>query len=74
MRPRFVQGRAEIVEAPSVRGPWLPIARRMAARYMGGPDGATYMERTLDFPRITVRVTPEKTTTWQGAWARKYYE
>jgi PPOX class probable F420-dependent enzyme len=67
-----VQGRAEVVEGPSVRGPWLPIARRMAARYMGGPDGASYMERTLDFPRVTVRVLPERTTTWQGAWARKY--
>jgi PPOX class probable F420-dependent enzyme len=68
-----VQGRAEIVEGPSVRGPWLPMAERMAARYMGGPDGLQYMQRTLDFPRVTVRVTPEKTTTWRGAWARKYY-
>jgi len=70
----LVQGRAEIVEGPSVRGSWLPIAQRMAERYMGGPDGASYMERTLDFPRVIVRVTPETTTTWRGAWARKYYE
>jgi PPOX class probable F420-dependent enzyme len=69
-----VQGRAEIVEGPSVRGPWLPIARRMAERYMGGPDGIQYMERTLDYPRVTVRVTPERTTTWRGPWARKYYQ
>jgi PPOX class probable F420-dependent enzyme len=68
-----VQGRAEIVEGPSVRGPWLPIAKRMAERYMGGPDGLKYMERTLDFPRVTVRVVPERTTTWRGAWAPKYY-
>ena len=67
-----VQGRAEIVEGPSVRGPWLAMARRMAERYMGGPDGVRYMERTLDFPRVTVRVTPERTTTWRGPWARRY--
>lgn len=69
----LVRGHAEIVEGPSVRGGWLPIARRMAERYMGGPDGARYMERTLDYPRVLVRVTPERTTTWRGAWARKYY-
>ena len=67
-----VQGRAEIVEGPSVRGPWLPIAQRMAELYMGGQDGLKYMERTLGYPRITVRVSPEKTTTWRGAWARRY--
>ncbi|MBA2448450.1 MAG: PPOX class F420-dependent oxidoreductase [Chloroflexi bacterium] len=69
----LVQGRAEIVEGPSTRGPWLPTARRMAERYMGGADGGAYMERTLDFPRYTVRIIPEKTTTWRGGWARKYY-
>jgi PPOX class probable F420-dependent enzyme len=68
----IVQGRAEIIEGPSVRGSWLPIARRMAERYMGGADGGAYMERTLDYPRITVRVVPERTTTWRGAWARRY--
>jgi PPOX class probable F420-dependent enzyme len=67
-----VQGHAEIVEGPSVRGPWLPIAERMARRYMGGTDGLKYMEKTLDYPRITVRVIPERTTTWRGAWAPKY--
>ncbi|MCC7371476.1 MAG: PPOX class F420-dependent oxidoreductase [Chloroflexi bacterium] len=67
-----VQGTAEIVEGPSVRGPWLPIAERMARRYMGGDDGLKYMTKTLDFPRVTIRVTPERTTTWRGAWAAKY--
>jgi len=70
----LVQGRAAIVEGPSARGPWLPVARRMAARYLGDASGSTYMERTLDFPRYTVRVQPEQTTTWRGAWARRYYE
>jgi PPOX class probable F420-dependent enzyme len=69
----LVRGRAEIVEGPSVRGPWLPIARRMAARYMGAEGGGAYMERTLDFPRYTVRIHPEQTTTWRGSWARRYY-
>ncbi len=70
----LVQGRGEIVEGPSARGPWLPVARRMATRYMGGASGSAYMEQTLDFPRYTIRVRPEKLTTWRGAWARKYYE
>jgi PPOX class probable F420-dependent enzyme len=70
----LVQGRAEIVEGPSVRGPWLPAAKRMAERYMGGPDGLKYMERTLDYPRVTVRILPDKTITWRGAWARRYTE
>jgi PPOX class probable F420-dependent enzyme len=69
----LVRGRAEIVEGPSARGPWLPVARRMAARYMGGAAGSAYMERTLDFPRYTIRVRPEQVTTWRGAWARRYY-
>jgi PPOX class probable F420-dependent enzyme len=69
----LVQGRAEIVDGPSVRGAWLATARRMAERYMGGAAGSAYMERTLDFPRYTVRVVPETTTTWRGGWARKYY-
>lgn len=69
----LVRGRAEIVEGPSVRGLWLPVARRMAARYMGGESGGAYMDRTLDFPRYTVYVRPEQTTTWRGAWARRYY-
>ena len=69
----LVQGRAEIVEGPSVRGPWLPVARRMAARYMGDASGSAYMERTLDFPRYTVRVGPERMTTWRGGWAKRYY-
>jgi PPOX class probable F420-dependent enzyme len=69
-----VQGRAEVGGGPSVRGPWLPTARRMAARYMGGESGSAYMERTLDFPRYTIRITPVKMTTWRGAWARRYYE
>jgi PPOX class probable F420-dependent enzyme len=68
----LAQGRAEIVEGPSVRGPWLEVARRMAARYMGDQRGAAYMERTLDFPRYTIRVRPERMTTWRGGWARRY--
>ncbi|MFN8524961.1 MAG: PPOX class F420-dependent oxidoreductase [Chloroflexota bacterium] len=67
-----VQGRAEIVEGPTVRGSWLPIAERMALRYMGSASGNAYMQKTLDYPRFLIRVVPEKTTTWSGGWARKY--
>lgn len=68
----IARGRAEIVEGPSVRGSWLPIAQRMAARYMGDASGGVYMQRTLDYPRYTIRVVPDRTITWQGPWAAKY--
>lgn len=67
-----VQGTAEIVEEPNVGGAWVPIANRMATRYLGehGPD---YLEPTLDKPRWLIRVRPVKMQTWQGVeWAKKY--
>jgi len=67
-----VQGTGEIVEEPNVGGAWVPIANRMATRYLGehGPD---YLEPTLDRPRWLIRVRPVKMQTWQGVdWAKKY--
>jgi PPOX class probable F420-dependent enzyme len=67
-----VQGTAEIVETPNVGGAWVPIANRMAVRYLGehGPD---YLVPTLDKPRWLIRVRPTRMQTWQGVeWAKKY--
>ena len=70
-----VLGRAEIVEEPNVGGAWVPIATRMAARYMGADDGARYLVPTLDRPRWLIRVHPERFTTWAGGgWHRRYVE
>lgn len=69
-------GRAEIVEGP-VDGQggasrWVPVARRMARRYLG-EHGPEYLEPTLDRPRYLIRVLPVKLTTWEGVeWHQKY--
>ena len=68
-----VQGRAEIVEEPNVGGKWVPIAERMAARYLGDVDGPSYLTPTLDRPRWLIRVRPDKLTTWAGGgWHPRY--
>jgi PPOX class probable F420-dependent enzyme len=68
-----VLGRAEIVEQPNVGGRWVPIAERMAARYLGPDGGPRYLVPTLDRPRWLIRVHPEKLTTWAGGgWHRRY--
>jgi PPOX class probable F420-dependent enzyme len=68
-----VLGRAEVVEQPNVGGRWVPIAERMAARYLGPVDGPRYLVPTLDRPRWLIRVHPEKLTTWAGGgWHRRY--
>lgn len=67
-----VQGEAEIIEEPNIGGAWVPIANRMATRYLGehGPD---YLVPTLDRPRWLIRVRPIRMQTWQGVdWAKKY--
>ncbi|HEU5316102.1 MAG TPA: Clp protease N-terminal domain-containing protein [Chloroflexota bacterium] len=70
-----VFGRAEIVEEPNVGGAWVPIATRMAARYLGERDGPAYLTPTLDRPRWLIRVRPERITTWAGGgWHRRYVE
>jgi nitroimidazol reductase NimA-like FMN-containing flavoprotein (pyridoxamine 5'-phosphate oxidase superfamily) len=68
-----VLGRAEIVEEPNVGGRWVPIAERMATRYLGPVDGPRYLVPTLDRPRWLVRVHPQKVTTWAGGeWHPRY--
>ena len=70
-----VIGTAEIVEEPNVGGQWVPIATRMAARFLGPEDGPKYLTPTLDRPRWLIRVKPERITTWAGGgWHRRYVE
>jgi hypothetical protein len=72
---RFVaQGRGTIVEEPNVGGAWVPIAERMALRYLG-PHGPEYLVPTLNQPRWLIKVMPARVKTWQGVdWAKKYKE
>lgn len=72
----MVLGRAEIVEGPvDSRGGvsrWVPIARRMASRYLG-EHGPEYLERTMDRPRYLIRITPVRVRSWEGVeWHPKY--
>jgi len=70
-----VMGHAEIVEEPNVGGAWVPIATRMAARYLGAEDGPRYLNPTLDRPRWLIRIRPAQITTWAGGgWHRRYVE
>lgn len=69
------RGSAEIVEGPALmHGEWLEIARRMAVRYLG-ERGPEYLEPSRVRPRYLVRITPEKTISWEGVeWAAKYLD
>lgn len=70
-----VLGRAEIVEEPNVGGAWVPIATRMAARYMGAERGPEYLTPTLDRPRWLIRVRPDRVTSWAGGgWHPRYVD
>lgn len=69
------RGGAEIVEGPALmHGEWLEIARRMAVRYLG-ERGPEYLEPSRVRPRYLVKITPEKTISWEGVeWAAKYMD
>lgn len=71
-RKVMVQGIAEVVEEPNIGGQWVAIAERMSVRYLG-PNGAKYLEPTLDQPRWLFRIRPKKLLTWQGVdWHPRY--
>jgi hypothetical protein len=65
---------ARVVEKPNVGGKWLPIAERMATRYLGA-NGPTYLTPTLDQARWLIYLEPHRVWTWQGSsWAKRYKE
>src|SRR5947209_6921786 len=55
-----VMGEAEFVEED-----WVPRARRMVLRYLG-EQGLDYFEATLNLPRVTIKITPARMTSWNG--------
>jgi PPOX class probable F420-dependent enzyme len=69
----LIQGIAEILEGPApMAGRTLRIAEEMAVRYMG-PDGPTYVRRTVDRPRCLIAVSPESIVSWAGGeWHPRY--
>lgn len=73
LRKVLAQGRAEVVEEPSLGGQWVEVATRMTYRYLGS-NGPAYLEPTLHQPRWLFRIHPESMKTWQGVgWARHYW-
>ncbi len=69
----LIEGVAEILEGPApMTGRMLRIAEEMAVRYMG-PDGPTYVRRTVDRPRCLIAISPESTVSWAGGeWHPRY--
>jgi PPOX class probable F420-dependent enzyme len=64
---------------------WIEIGRRMVKKYYGSDAGDSYLEGSKDQPRYTIKITPEKITTWRNpkaddikanprlAWHPRYY-
>jgi PPOX class probable F420-dependent enzyme len=69
----LILGRAEIVEGPGpLSGRLEAVARRMARRYEGA-DGDRYIEESMDWPRLLVRVVPDRIVSWgDPGWHPRY--
>jgi PPOX class probable F420-dependent enzyme len=64
---------------------WVQIGKKMVKKYVGSDAGISYLQGSLDQPRVTIRITPVKITTWSDpdrkvlekkpylAWHPKYY-
>jgi nitroimidazol reductase NimA-like FMN-containing flavoprotein (pyridoxamine 5'-phosphate oxidase superfamily) len=71
----LVQAIAEIVEGPVApsQSPGLrELTHRLSIRYLG-PEGPRYAARTMDRPRVLVRLSPRRWRTWTGQeWHPRY--
>ena len=69
----LILGRAEVVAGPGpLEGEMEAMARRMAQRYEGA-EGDRYIEESLDWPRVMVRVVPDRIQSWgDPGWHPRY--
>ena len=69
----LILGRAEIVEGPGpLSGRVEAVARRMAQRYEG-EAGERYIDESLAWPRLLVRVVPDRIVSWGDPdWHPRY--
>lgn len=72
----LIQGEAELLPAGDE---WLPMGRRMAARYLGEREGNAYIDKTGRWKRIFIRVKPTSILSWDGGqsgheWGERYVE
>ena len=61
------QGRAQVVEGPSLSGRWETIARHMAVRYLGEDALADYESASRGYERWLVRIETRRLLSWRGA-------
>ena len=69
----LILGQAEIVEGPApLSGRIEAVARRMAQRYEG-QAGDRYVDDSLSWPRLLVRVVPDRIVSWgHPGWHPRY--
>ena len=69
----LILGRAEIVAGPGpLEGEMEALARRMARRYEGA-DGERYIDESLSWPRVLVRIVPDRIRSWgEAGWHPRY--
>ena len=78
-----IEGEVEIVGRSAED--WVEIGKKMVKKYVGPGAGMSYLQGSLDQPRVTMRITPVKITTWMDpdkkllkkkphlAWHPRYY-
>jgi PPOX class probable F420-dependent enzyme len=69
----LILGRAEIVAGPGpLEGEMEALARRMARRY-DGPDGDRYIDESRAWPRVLIRIVPDRIQSWgDPGWHPRY--
>ena len=72
-RKVIFEGRGEVVGTD-----WVELGRRLATRYFANMD---YLEASMDQPRVVVKITPNKITSWKATgkgdhteWHPRYLE
>lgn len=69
----LILGRAEVVAGPGpLAGEMEAVARRMARHYEGA-EGERYIDASMSWPRILVRIVPERIRSWGDPdWHPRY--
>lgn len=69
----LILGRAEVMAGPGpLEGEMEAMARRMARRYEGA-EGDRYIDESIDWPRVLIRIVPDRVQSWgDPGWHPKY--
>jgi PPOX class probable F420-dependent enzyme len=78
-----IEGKAKVIGTEL--DDWIDIGRQMVKKYFGPEAGDSYLEGSMDQPRITIKVSPTRISTWvvpsdeevarkpRLAWPSRYY-